>query len=136
MSYGTAAALQAAVFQQLSADPALVALVGTAIHDVVPAGELSGTYVTLGPEEVRDRSDKTGRGSDHIFTVSVVTDVAGFQLAKTVAGAVSDALDGPLPSLARGRIVSLQFLRARALRVAAARNRRIDLTFRARVEDE
>jgi hypothetical protein len=136
MSYGTAAALQAAIYQRLASDPALVALVGTAIHDVVPAGEVPGTYVTLGPEEVRDRSDKTGRGSEHEFTVSVVTDAAGFQRAKTVAGAVSDALDAPPPQLSRGRIVSLQFLRARALRVAAARNRRIDLTFRARVEDE
>jgi hypothetical protein len=136
MSYGTAAALQAAVFQRLAGDPAVAALVGTAIYDVVPAGQVPGTYVSLGPEEVRDRSDKTARGSDHTFTVSVVTDVAGFQLAKTVAGAISDALDGPVPALARGRIVSLQFLRARALRVAAARNRRIDLTFRARVEDE
>jgi hypothetical protein len=136
MSYGTAAALQAAVFQRLAGDPAVAALVGTAIYDVVPAGQVPGTYVSLGPEEVRDRSDKTGRGSDHIFTVSVVTDAAGFQQAKAVAGAISDALDGPMPALARGRIVSLQFLRARALRVSAARNRRIDLTFRARVEDE
>ncbi|MGI1663329.1 DUF3168 domain-containing protein [Palleronia sp. KMU-117] len=136
MSYGMAAALQAAIYQRLSSDPGLTALVGEAIYDVVPAGQLPGTYVSLGPEEVRERSDKTARGSDHLFTVSVVTDAAGFQHAKAVAGAVSDALDGGAPAMARGRIVSMHFLRARALRVAAARNRRIDLTFRARVEDE
>lgn len=136
MSYGVSAALQAAIYQALAADPALVALVGGAIYDVVPAGTLPGTYVSLGPEDVRDRSDKTGRGSDHRLTVSVVTEAAGFQQAKAVAGVIADALDGAAPPLSRGRIVTLRFLRARAIRVSAAKNRRIDLTFRARVEDD
>ena len=136
MSYGVSAALQAAIYLALAEDSALAALVGGAIFDVVPAGQLPGTYVSLGPEEVRDRSDKTGRGTDHRFTVSVVTEAAGFQQAKTVAGAISDVLDGASPPLARGRVVTLQFLRARAIRVSAAKNRRIDLTFRARVEDD
>lgn len=134
MSYGSAAALQAAVYQRLMADSAVDALVGSAIYDAVPPGTLPDTYVSLGPEDARDRSDKTGAGAEHDFTVSVVTDAAGFQAAKDIAGAVADALVGAELILARGRLVDLWFLRARARRVGAADQRRIDLRFRARVD--
>ena len=136
MSYGMSAALQEAVFQRLETDPALTALVGTRIYDAAPPGQVPGLYVTLGPERVRDRSDATGGGALHDFSVSVVTDETGFADAKAASGAVSDALiDAPL-ALARGRLVSLNFLRAEARRVDRGARRRIDLTFRARVEDD
>ncbi|MEL6168225.1 MAG: DUF3168 domain-containing protein [Pseudomonadota bacterium] len=136
MSYGVGAALQAAVYQQLLANAALSAAVGSAVYDVVPAGAVPGTYVSLGPEDVTDQSDKTGAGAEHQFTVSVVTDAAGFQTAKTAAAAISDALvDAPL-ALSRGRLVGLRFVSARARRVQDADVRRIDLLFRARVEDD
>ena len=135
MSYGVSSALQAAVYQRLQADAALAALVGGDIFDAAPPGVVPTIYVSLGPEDVRDRSDKTGRGADHDFTVSVVTTAAGFQSAKDAAAAVSDALvDAPLV-LSRGSLVSLNFVRARAKRVQDADVRRIDLRFRARVED-
>jgi len=135
MSYGVSAALQAAVYQHLAADAALAALVGSAIYDALPAGTLPDLYVSLGPEEARDRSDKTGGGALHLFTVSVVSAAAGFQAAKDAAAAVSDALvDAPL-SLSRGVLVSLQFDRARAERLTDG-TRRIDLRFRARVDDQ
>lgn len=135
MSYGMAAALQAAVFSRLQGDAGLAALVGTAIYDAAPPGGLPGLYVMLGPEDVRDRSDMTGAGAAHDFVVSVVTDAGGFSAAKDAAAAVSDALvDAPLV-LSRGRLVGLYFLRARAQRVARGAQRRIDLRFRARVED-
>ena len=135
MSYGVSSALQAAVYQRLQADAALAALVGGGIFDAAPPGVVPTIYVSLGPEDVRDRSDKTGRGADHEFTVSVVTTPAGFQSAKDAAAAVSDALvDAPLV-LSRGALVSLNFVRARAKRVQDADVRRIDLRFRARVED-
>jgi len=125
MTYGVAAALQAAVYQHLQADAALTALVGGAIYDAVPPGLVAGTYVSLGPEEVREASDKTGHGALHEITVSVVTDAAGFSAAKAVATAVSDAL-----------VDALNFHRARARRVQDADMRRIDLVFRARVQDD
>ena len=134
MSYGVAAALQGAVYQALCDDAALAALVGSAIHDAAPGGTPTGTWVSLGPEEARDASDKTGGGAVHDFTVSVISDAAGFAAAKAAAAAVSDALvDAPLV-LARGRLVGLWFVRARAARAAQGSLRRIDLTFRARVE--
>ena len=135
MSYGIAAALQAAVYQTLVADGAVDALTSGAIYDSVPPGTVTGTYVSLGPEDVRDASDQIGRGAMHDFTVSIVTDQAGFQNAKAVAGAVSDALTGAPLALARGRLVGLWFLSARARRVEKADIRRVDLTFRARVEE-
>jgi len=135
MSYGMGAALQAAVYAHLQADSALAALVGEAIYDAAPAGTVQGLYVTLGPEDVRDRSDKDGTGAAHDFTVSVVTDAAGFAAAKAAAAAVSDALVDAALVLSRGRLVSLGFLRARARRVSSGAQRQIDLRFRARVED-
>jgi hypothetical protein len=135
MSYGVAAALQAAVFQRLSADAALGALVGPAIYDALPAGTLPEIYVILGAEKVQDRSDGTGAGAEHAFMVSVVTDSARFSSAKAAAAAISDALvDAPL-ILSRGHLVALNFHRAAAARVGTAGTRQIDLIFRARVED-
>ena len=51
------------------------------------------------------------------------------------AGAVSDALHEADLTLLRGRLVSLRFERARAYQIENSTGRRIDLTFRARVED-
>lgn len=132
MSYGAAQALQAAIYQRLTGTAALA---GVPVVDALPTGQGKGTFVLIGPEEVFDQSDKTGRGAEHRFTVSVISDAAGFLAAKAVAVAVSDSLvDAPL-SLTRGRLVGLWFLRAAARRLAEGRARRIDLTFRARVED-
>lgn len=130
MSYGAAAALQAAVYQHLTADPALA---GVAVHDAVPPGP-SGTFVLVGPEEVVDASDKSGAGAEHRLAVSVISGGAGFLAAKTIAAAISDSLGGASLSLARGRLVSLRFQRASARRIDEGEVRRIDLTFRARIE--
>lgn len=136
MSYGVAAALQTAIYQTLLADPTLVGLVGSDVYDAIPTGAVPSLYVALGAELVRNRSDQTGHGAEHIFTVSVMSDSAGFALAKTAAGAVSDALlDTPL-TLTRGGIVALNFHRAKAVRVGSADERRIDLVFKALVHDD
>lgn len=137
MTYAIAGDLQGAVWQHLRADPALGALVGTAIYDALPPGTVPETYVSVGDETVRDRSDISGAGAEHRFTVSVISEGAGFAHAKAVAGAVGDALQNPDLSLDRGRLVGLWFDRARARRTGSAgRVRRIDLRFRARVEDD
>lgn len=133
MSYGGSAALQAAVYGRLIGDADLSALVGGAIYDAPPAGTLPALYVTLGPEDVRDRSDATSGGAWHRFTVSVISDAAGFAAAKEAAAAVSDALTDAELSLDRGHLTGLHFNRARARRDGALR--RIDLSFRARLSD-
>ncbi|KEO59216.1 DUF3168 domain-containing protein [Thioclava indica] len=134
MSYAIGAALQSAVYERLQGDLVLTDLVGAAVYDAVPAGTVTGTYVSLGPEDARDASDKTGDGAVHDFIVSVITDEAGFQAAKQVAEAISDALLGADLALSRGHIVGVWFLKAKARRVDKGATRRIDLTFRARVE--
>lgn len=136
MSYGMAAALQSAVYQHLLADTGVSALVGDAIYDAVPTGTVAETYVSLGPEDVRDSSDKSGTGALHRITISVVTESAGFSAAKQVAAAICDALEDADLSLSRGRMVGLWFERASARRSGTAGSiRRIDLRFRARLED-
>lgn len=136
MSYAVSAALQTAIYDHLTGNAALTALVGKAIHDEVPAGKPPGAYVSLGPEEVQDRSDATGDGALHLITISVVSDSAGFQQAKRIAGAVCDALTDAELTLSRGTLVCLRFDRATARRAGAGETRRIDLRFRARVDDD
>lgn len=136
MSYAVSAALQAAVYQQLFTDPDLVALVGTNVFDALPSGALPSLYVALGPEVVKDQSDKTGAGALHELVISVVTDVAGFAQAKAAAAAVSDALIDADLALTRGQLVSLAFYKATAARVGTGDTRQINLIFRARVADE
>ena len=131
MSYAAAAALQAAIFAHLSAAPALTALLGGAIYDALPAGPVPPLYLLLGPEAARDRSDQTAHGAE----LTVMTDVAGFQQAKQVAAAVCDALLDPDLVLDRGRLGAVHFLRANARREGSGQRRRIELTFRARLDD-
>ena len=131
MSYQAAAALQAAVFARLAGFPALSAV---AILDATPPGNAPGSFVLIGPELALDQSDKTGPGAEHRFDISVISDAAGFLSAKTIAAAVSDALVDADLTLTTGRLVSLQFQRAKAARLVQGDTRRIDLTFRARIE--
>jgi len=135
MSYGMSSALQSAIFQHLKDDAALTTLVGSAIYDALPAGPLPSLYVVLGPENVRPATDQSGGGAWHRITLSVITDGAGFQAAKDAAGALSDALCNASLALSRGRLSALNFYRARARREGSSEIRRIDITFRARVED-
>lgn len=131
MSYGAAAALQAAIYQALAGASGLA---GIDIHDALPAGGGGGTFVLIGPEEVLDQSDKSGGGAEHRVTVSVISDASGFLAAKSVAVAVSEALVGATPPMTVGRIVSIRFVRAVARRLDDGEARRIDLILRVRVE--
>jgi uncharacterized protein DUF3168 len=133
MSYGMTAALQTAVYGVLNADAGLAAIVGPAVYDAMPPGPQPEIYVTLGPEKVRDKSDGSEGGALHEFSVSVVTTGAGFHLAKQAAAAVSDAVLAAPLSLNRGRVSRIHFYRANAVRTNA--NRRIDIWFRARLDE-
>ncbi len=131
MSYAYAAVLQSAVYQHLTGYPALS---GVSVVDALPPGTGTGTFVLLGPEIANDKSDQTGHGAEHLITVSVISDASGFLPAKTVAGLVSEALVDASLTLSSGRLVYLGFVRANARRLKEGDVRRIDLTFRARVD--
>lgn len=135
MSYAVSAALQKAVFSALGADVALQAELGGAIYDAVPQGTVPDVFVSLGPETVKVRSDGSGSGSQHDITVSVVATDDGFTAAKTAAGLVSDVLNGADLALERGQLVFIRFLKAVAKRNRGRSGRRIDMTFRARIDD-
>ena len=92
--------------------------------------------MTLGPEDVTERNDRGTNGSRHDFMVSVFSDAGGFQTAKDIGAAISDALVDADLTLSHGTLVSLDFLKARARRSTTSPLRQIDLWFRARVDDE
>lgn len=129
MSYAGAAALQVAIYQHLVAQ-----LPGVAVYDALPVGAGAGSFVLLGPEEVLEAGDQSGRGAEHRFVVSVISDVAGFLAAKEIAVCLCDALEGAALVLTRGRLVRMQFLKAQAKRLVQGEARRIDLRFVARLE--
>lgn len=131
MSYRAAAALQSAIYGLLSNAPSLV---GVTVMDAMPPTGTSGTFVLLGSEEVLDQSDKTGDGAEHRIVVSVISDASGFLTAKTLAAEVTQTLVDASPALTVGRIVSIRFLKAVAKRLEDGDVRRIDLTFRVRIE--
>jgi uncharacterized protein DUF3168 len=135
MSYAQGGALQAAVFAVVSGDAWVQALIGGNVFDAPPGGALPQTYVVLGEEDARGRRNGSVEAALHEFTVTVISDATGFALAKAVGEAVSDALLGASLVLARGRVVDLAFLRAQARRGKSPESRRVDLRFRAWVED-
>lgn len=137
MSFAASAALQAAVYQVLRDDAVLSNLIGDAVYDAMPVAAPAGTYVAIGPEQVTDAGDMTAAGAWHDFTVSVLSgaeDASGFGLVKRVASVVSEALDGAPLQPGTGHLVGLWFQRARARRVENGAGRRVDLTFRARMD--
>jgi len=102
------------------------------------AQEWAAGQITRFGNEIRGivaANDGTGGGAWHRVTLSVVTSEAGFHGAKEVAAAINDALTDAQLSLSRGRLTALHFYRARARREGTGDVRRIDLTFRARVDD-
>ncbi|MDD7971333.1 DUF3168 domain-containing protein [Roseinatronobacter alkalisoli] len=135
MSYAMAPALQAAIFQHLANDATLQAALQGAIYDAIPPATPPATYALIGTEDAIDRSDKTGAGAEHRLTIAVVTNATGFLAAKDIAARICDVLATPLPALARGRVVGLWFERAQARKLEGNQTRRIDLRFRARLED-
>ena len=136
MSYILAPALQTAIFQALAADAALSALLGGAIYDAIPPATPPATYALIGVEQVFDRSDTTGHGAEHRLSISVLSNASGFLDAKQVAARICEVLEAPALTLSRGRLVALWFDRAEARKLEGDQTRRIDLRFRARVEDD
>lgn len=135
MSYGVSQALQSAVYNALLVDAVLGGIVGSSIYDAIPSGARPELYVSLGAEDVSARQDSSGSVTVHRFLISVVGQGDGFSLLKSAAGAVSDSLNNASLSLSRGHLISLNFQKAQARKTSQNRERRIDLWFRAIVED-
>ncbi len=129
--------LQRAVFERLTSDAVLATLVGSAIHDMPPPvnpADAPDVHLTLGEERVKENGSKTSSGGIHDFSVTVHSTALGFSKAKTVAGAVHDALTLTPISLNEGKLVDLRFLFANAERGGPPERRRIGLRFRAVID--
>jgi len=126
-------ALQTAVFDRLSSDAALGAIVGVHVYDAVPAGPVPALYVLIGEESVKDASDQSGAGAIHDISISVMSTANSFLVLKQAAAAIWQALDSAHLTPARGRIIGLWFRTSQAKRSNAGQ-RKIDLKFRARLE--
>ena len=138
MTYALSVALQTAVYTRLSQDAALMDLVGQDIYDAPPPGppaEAPDIHVTLGEERVKDGATKTSVGAVHDFTVTVHARAEGFSRPKAAASAVCEALLPADLTLSRGHLVDLRLLFARADRGPANAPRRVEMRFRAVLED-
>ncbi len=138
MSLALSGELQGAVYTALANDAALMALVGNEIYDApLPSGGAlpEGEHVTLGEETVKPFNTMTSRGAVHDIDIFVHSTASGFSAAKDVIRAIGDVLDDSTLSLASGNMVRLHFLKARARRGVAPELRRVELRFRAVLEE-
>lgn len=94
MSFGVA--LQQAIYDQLTGDSTLMALV-TGVYDDVPQAADSGAssafpYVTIGEDIHQDWSTDTSLGDDATITVHTWSRYRGRKQTKQIQGAIYDAL--------------------------------------------
>ncbi len=125
--------LQSAIYNRLSGDTDLSAIVAGHVYDAVPAGPLPDLYVLLGEEAVKDASDQSGGGAVHDVLISVMSTAESFLTLKEAATAIWSALDSAELVLSAGRVVGLWF-RSSAAKRSNSGQRKIDLKFRVRVE--
>ena len=138
MSLALSGELQGAIYTALIGDAALVALVGAEIYDApLPSGGAlpQGEHVTLGEEVVKPFGSATSSGGVHDFDVVVHSTANGFSAVKVVAAAVSVILVDANFVIPGGHLVSLRFVKAKAKRGVAPELRRIEMRFRAVVEN-
>jgi hypothetical protein len=110
-------------------------LVGGNIFDALPSGEIALTYILIGEEKILDRSDVTGASTRHDVTVSVVSSSAGFSDAKIIAAEICNALVDGSVILSAGNLRQIQFRSAKSRRDTGGAERRIDLIFRALIDE-
>jgi len=137
MSYTQSADLQKAVYDALTGNAGLMAMVA-GVFDAPPAGTgapPTGTYITIGEEVMRDNSSASHHGVIVDFEVVIHSDYAGFGVAKEVAGLVEQTLSWNDIPMAQGSLDLLFFLKSRARRGVAPETRRIVLVFRAFLND-
>ena len=101
-------ALQKAIHAALTADPALVALLGgPRVYDHVPRGA-AFPYVTFAQSAEYDWSTGTELGHQHVVTLHVWSRAAGSQEAQEILGAVRAALHDQALAFSGHRLVNLR----------------------------
>ena len=134
MPIAASAALRAAVFRALTANPALISLLGGAkIYDETPRG-ISFPYVTLGEAHVADFSTGSEPGEEHQLTLHGWSREGGHRQAHLIAGALLQALDDAPLALADHHLVNFRFSVADVRRQADGRTYHALVRFRAVTE--
>jgi len=109
-------ALQQAVFAALTADVALLALLGAPrVYDDVPQGT-DYPCLTFGQSLARDWSTGTEPGHEHILTLHVWSQARGKRQAHEIMGALHAALHEQPLSLAGHRLINLRHEHSEARR--------------------
>ena len=126
-------ALQKAIYAHLSADTAIVALVGTRLFDNVP-GDASFPYLTLGEAQVDDWSTGDEGGSEHFLSLHVFSRAGGRAEAKSILGAARSALHDASLTLEGFQLINLRFLSAETRRESDGATWRGTIRFRAVTE--
>ncbi|MEC9343066.1 MAG: DUF3168 domain-containing protein [Pseudomonadota bacterium] len=127
-------ALQKAVFEALSQDTGLAALIGAArVYDDVPPGT-HPPYLVFADSSELDWSTGTEEGGEIRFAVEIWTAHRGRRQAAAIAVSVRDALAGIDTLEAPFHLVNLRFVSARFARDQQTEYFRGLLRFRAVVE--
>jgi hypothetical protein len=125
-----AIALQAGLYAQLGATPALMAQL-TGLFDHVPEAQ-SLPYLVIGEALTSDWSSATFDGRETRLALHLWTRAAGHKQAKEIAGLVQTALAQGLPPLDGHKLTLLQFLAERTLIDPDGLTRHTILEYRAR----
>jgi hypothetical protein len=128
-------AVQGAVNTTLRAASAVTALVSTRIYDEVPQN-VTFPFIEFGDSQEIDDGHDCGDGAVEVFLdIHIWSRSSGQVQAKTIAGAVKNALHMTSPSLSSGwRCVEIMIQDARAVPDPDARTSHIVMTCRAMVD--
>ena len=133
MPIAASAALRAAVYDALIADAGLVSVLGgPRVYDEVPRGAVF-PYVTLGDSRIANFS--AGEPSEeHQLTLHAWSRQGGHREAHMITGALMQALDSALLTLAGHHLVNFRFAVADVRRESDGRTYHALVRFRAVTE--
>jgi Protein of unknown function (DUF3168) len=134
MPTAASAALRTAVHDALTADAALVNLLGgPKVYDEPPRAA-AFPYVTLGETRIADFSTGTEPGEEHQLTLHAWSRQGGQREAHLIAGALLQVLDDAALDLADHQLVNFRFAVADVRREADGRTYHALVRFRAVTE--
>jgi Protein of unknown function (DUF3168) len=134
MPTAASAALRAAIHDALTADAALVNILGgPKVYDEPPRAA-AFPYVTLGETRIADFSTGTEPGEEHQLTLHAWSRQGGHKEAHMIAGALLQALDDAALNLADHQLINFRFSVADVRREADGRTYHALVRFRAVTE--
>lgn len=128
--------LQKAVYEALTGDEDILALLGSErIYDDVPRGA-AFPYVSFGPSTVRDWSTSTDTGSEHLFTLRAWSKAGGEREVHALLEAIRAALHEEALALTGYRLVGIRHETSDTTRGADGQTYQGIARFRAVIEPQ